>query len=133
MLLKGGKVYFQGAFSEKDILIEEGKIKKVGEPGLHDEGAEVIDCSGLHIMPGVIDAHVHFRIPGAEKKEDWQSGSRAALQGGVTTVLDMPNNTPSITTVEALEEKRKMVKGQSYVNYVNKVNLVAYHTNSPFC
>ena len=118
MLLKNGQAYFENAFSSQDILIEKGKIKKVGAPGtLSAEKVETIDCSGLHILPGVIDAHVHFRIPGGEKKEDWQSGSRAALQGGVTTVLDMPNNTPPITSVEALERKREEVKGQALVNY----------------
>jgi dihydroorotase len=118
MLLKGGLVFFENAFSEKDVLIEKGKIKKVAAPGsLAAKKTETIDCSGLHVLPGVIDAHVHFRVPGAEKKEDWQSASRAALAGGITTVLDMPNNTPPTTSVEALESKRELVREQAMVNY----------------
>lgn len=63
-------------------------------------------------LPALIDPHVHFRTPGAEYKENWESGANAAINGGVTTVFDMPNNTPSITTLEILEEKIKLVDTQ---------------------
>src|SRR3989344_5820266 len=66
-------------------------------------------------IPGVVDAHVHFRDPGAERKEDFESGSKAAAAGGVTYVLDMPNNTPPVTTVEAFKEKDELVRGKSAV------------------
>lgn len=71
-----------------------------------------IDGSGLTLIPAAIDPHVHFRTPGAEYKEDWMSGARAALSGGVTTVFDMPNNTPSCTTKEDLRNKEQLVKQQ---------------------
>lgn len=77
------------------------------------EGEErVIDGSGLLMLPALIDPHVHFRVPGAEHKEDWQSASRAAIAGGVTTVFDMPNNTPSCITAERLRDKKRIIDGQ---------------------
>ncbi len=71
-----------------------------------------LDFSGLTAIPALIDLHVHFRVPGGEKKEDWKSGAIAALHGGVTTVCDMPNNSPPCTTVEALIEKKKLIDAQ---------------------
>lgn len=72
---------------------------------------------GKVLIPGVIDVHVHFRDPGAPEKEDWESGSAAALAGGVTTVLDMPNTNPATVTVEALEAKRAIAKAKSKVGF----------------
>lgn len=113
----------------QDLLIEDGKIKRIGANLSLDSGRgqndikggqddfEVIDCGGKYLLPGIIDSHVHFRTPGHEYKEDWETGSRAALMGGVTTVLDMPNNMPPIFTVEALEAKRKLVAEKAMVNF----------------
>jgi dihydroorotase-like cyclic amidohydrolase len=67
--------------------------------------AKIIDCTGLHILPGVVDSQVHFREPGLEHKEDLESGSRAAVLGGVTTVFEMPNTKPLTTSAEALADK----------------------------
>ena len=72
---------------------------------------------GKFTIPGLIDAHVHFRDPGFPEKEDWASGSAAALAGGVTTVLEMPNTNPPTLTVEALEEKRKIAQQKSKVHF----------------
>ncbi|MBI5635715.1 dihydroorotase, partial [Candidatus Micrarchaeota archaeon] len=79
-------------------------------------GEEALDCSGKFVFPGLIDAHVHFRDPGATHKEDFLTGSRAALSGGVTTVLDMPNNSPPVSTIEALEQKIECA-GKSACDY----------------
>ncbi len=93
----------------KNIEQLDGKIEDV----VIDSCAEqILDGRGLTLLPALIDPHVHFRVPGAEYKEDWQSGARAALAGGVTTVFDMPNNTPSCCTVEALHQKAKLIKDQ---------------------
>lgn len=78
---------------------------------------EEIDGTGLYLLPGLIDAHVHFRDPGNNEKEDWLSGSKAALAGGVTMVLDMPNTNPPSLTVAALEAKRSLAKSKSLVNF----------------
>lgn len=78
-------------------------------PGLHEQE---IDGSHLTVLPALIDPHVHFRVPGAEHKEDWKSGALAAVRSGVTTVLDMPNNNPPCTTLERLHEKKRLIDAQ---------------------
>lgn len=111
-LIKG----FEG--QKKNILIEDEYIKEISDRDISlSENVEVIDCEGLLVLPGVIDAHVHFRQPGAEYKADMLSESMAALVGGVTTVFDMPNNTPSITTKSLLEEKLALCKQNMLCNY----------------
>ncbi|MBU0597532.1 dihydroorotase [Patescibacteria group bacterium] len=96
-----------------DILIADGKIQDIG-PTL--SGDKAIDIGGKLVIPGVIDAHVHFREPGGEKKEDWTSGSQAAATGGVTSVIDMPNNNPAIINKKTLGLKRDLAQ-KSLVNY----------------
>ena len=99
-----------------DLLVRDGRISKI-EPNITDSAELVINESGLTLMPGVIDSHVHFREPGATHKETIQSGSRAAVSGGVTTFFDMPNNTPATVTVDALNEKKARAAESSYANY----------------
>ena len=77
----------------------------------------MIDAEGLHILPGVIDSHVHFREPGYTYKEDWATGTIAAACGGVTLVLEMPNTRPPTATVEALELKKRLAAEKAYVDY----------------
>ncbi|MFH1218626.1 MAG: dihydroorotase family protein [Candidatus Peregrinibacteria bacterium] len=115
ILLRNGEIVTTAGVSKADVLVENGKIVDVGD--VDGKGAEAVDCSGKVILPGLIDAHVHFREPGQEYKEDFESGSMAAASGGVTTVFDMPNNKPPILSLEAFEKKRKLVLGRSYVNY----------------
>src|SRR5690606_2246225 len=79
-----------------DIAVRGGRIAAIGDVG-RDAG-EIVDCTGLHILPGVIDTQVHFREPGGEHKEDLESGSLSAVMGGVTGVFEMPNTTPLTTT-----------------------------------
>lgn len=125
ILLKNGEVVSSKGTLRIDVLIEDGKIVGFPEEGDRPpdgrgqgiEDAEVVDCMDKLILPGVIDPHVHFRDPGATYKEDFESGSRAAVSGGVTTVLDMPNNEPPTTSRKALDAKRALVSGRSYANY----------------
>lgn len=114
LAIKNGRIFFDGRLIEAEILCEDGKIKKIAK---RVDGDETVNARGNLVLPGVIDAHVHFRVPGMEHKEDWVTGSRSAAKGGVTTVLDMPNTLPPTTTVKLLEEKRRLVKGKSLVNY----------------
>jgi dihydroorotase len=109
MLIKNGRIFYNGDFVEKSILIEEEKIKKIGSH-VENEESELIDAKGLLILPGLIDPHVHLREPGAEYKEDFRTGTRAAIAGGVTTVIDMPNNPLPTITVERLREKERLAK-----------------------
>ncbi len=99
-----------------DLLVKNGQIAKI-EPNLTDSAELIINESGLTLMPGVIDSHVHFREPGATHKETIQSGSKAAVSGGVTTFFDMPNNNPATITVEALNAKKARAAESSYANY----------------
>ncbi|GGY50096.1 dihydroorotase [Parvularcula lutaonensis] len=101
-VLKGGTVVNHDGAGIRDVAIEGGKIAAIGE---NLDGAEVIDCAGLHVFPGCIDTQVHFREPGNEHKEDLESGSRGAVLGGITAVFEMPNTKPSTSNREALEDK----------------------------
>ena len=87
-----------------DIVIENEIIKSVGAVKKNNNE---IDIDGKLVIPGIIDAHVHFREPGGEPKEDWSTGSRAAVSGGVTTVIDMPNNNPPAIDKQSLNIKRE--------------------------
>ncbi len=111
-VLQGGKVFADGELTEKDIAVEGGKITFNGA-----KNPRKIDCSGMLILPGAIDSHVHFRAPGGESREDWLTGSRAAVSGGVTTVLDMPNNNPAAKTLHLLREKRRTAEKLSLCNF----------------
>ena len=112
MILKGAKVFIGGTFKETDVAVRGNKIAHLQKT---DEEGE--DCSGLHILPGVIDAHVHFRDFGQEYKADWVTESKAAVAAGITTVLDMPNNLQPITNEHLLMAKRQSVRSRSLVNF----------------
>ncbi|MEX1307685.1 MAG: dihydroorotase [Eubacteriales bacterium] len=95
ILIKAGKIVDEKKTYTADILIENGMIKKIGE-GISQDNAEIIDASGLTIIPGMIDMHCHLREPGQEYKEDILSGSQAAVKGGFTSIVCMPNTDPVI-------------------------------------
>ena len=99
-----------------DIAVEGGKIAYVGSRPA-GRAKETISAIGKFIMPGVIDTHVHFRDPGHSHKESWATGSRAAVSGGVTTVMDMPNTRPTTTDVGALQDKRAKASADSRANF----------------
>ena len=104
-----------------NCLIEDGQIRALSaevpvRPG-GSEDLQIIDGQGHWLWPGVIDGHVHFREPGATYKEDWLTGSQAAVAGGVTSVLDMPNTQPPTTTIERLEQKRALAARKSLCNF----------------
>jgi dihydroorotase len=104
VLLSGGTVINQDGASLRDIAIKGDSIVAIGHLAKARAG-QVVDCRGLHVLPGVIDTQVHFREPGLTHKEDLESGSRAAVMGGVTGVFEMPNTNPLTTTPEALADK----------------------------
>ncbi len=145
--LKNGEIGFSEGVFRGDLLIEGEKISKfLREDEKIDEEIEEIDCKGKLILPGFIDAHVHFREPGHTSKEDFETASSACVAGGITTVLDMPNNNPPIVSLEDLEKKRDIISGRSYVDYgfyiafngenvdeINRANVLAvkfYFANS---
>jgi dihydroorotase len=104
LILKGGTVVNQDGEGLRDLGIRGGRFAAIGDLS-RASAAEVIDCRGLHLLPGVIDSHVHFREPGLTHKEDLESGSRGAVLGGVTAVFEMPNTDPTTTTAEAVADK----------------------------
>jgi dihydroorotase len=104
LILKNGTVVNHDGQGQRDIGVRDGRIVAIGSLGSADAG-EIVDCTGLHVLPGVVDSQVHFREPGLEHKEDLETGSRAAVLGGVTAVFEMPNTNPLTTSEEALADK----------------------------
>lgn len=116
-VIKGGRTYVDGAFVAADIRIEDGIITAVGSQ-VDEEGAEVIDATGLHVVPGLIDVHVHFREPGFAYKETIATGSAAAACGGYTTVCPMPNLKPAPDTKAHLEEQLEIIRRTAAVKVI---------------
>jgi len=116
VILKSGTVVNQDGEGERDIAISGGRIAAIGALGAAGAG-EVIDCKGLHILPGVIDTQVHFREPGLTHKEDLETGSLGAVLGGVTAVFEMPNTNPLTVTEEAFIAKVKAGHHRMHCDY----------------
>ncbi|MFZ6761623.1 dihydroorotase [Pseudoroseomonas sp. WGS1072] len=113
LILRGGRCVLPWGEAEANIGVRAGRIAAIGALGGATAERE-IDCRGLHVLPGLIDPHVHLRDPGDPAVETIPTGTRAAVLGGIATVFDMPNTTPSITTQRALEEKRAYAQGKSW-------------------
>ena len=120
ILITGGKVINQGRIYEDcNVLVRGGRIAEVGRELSQYDGfvGRRIDARGKIVMPGVIDDHVHFREPGLTHKGDIASESRAAVAGGVTSYMDMPNTVPAATTLDEVERKFEMAAVSSMANY----------------
>ena len=115
-ILKNGVLVNEGHKTEADILIKNGKIEKIG-PSITELGAEIIDVKGSFILPGCIDDQVHFREPGLTHKASIYSESRAAVAGGITSYMEMPNTVPNATTQELLQDKYDIASKNSLANY----------------
>ena len=115
-LIRGAAVVLPRETVRTSVLIEAGRIAAVGAAA-HTRADEVVEATGLHLMPGVIDDQVHFRDPGLTHKEDLRTGSRACAAGGVTSFLEMPNTIPQTVTVEALADKLALGARRSVVNF----------------
>lgn len=116
LILKNGKIINEGSIEEKDILIVNDKIEKI-DNDISDASGEVIDAEGKFVIPGIIDDQVHFREPGLTRKAEIFTESRAAVAGGVTSFMEMPNTIPPAITLELLEEKYKTASQRSIANY----------------
>lgn len=117
IVLKQATIMGENGFRKGEMLIDGPYIADMGETVSCPAGALVIDCQGKLVLPGLIDAHVHFRQPGMEQKANISSESQAAALGGVTSFMDMPNTSPATTTVEALHQKMQTAARDSLVNY----------------
>lgn len=114
-LLKNIAVVNEGQITVTDVLIDNGLIRKIGQSD--DPDATVIDGTGKYLFPGIIDGQVHFREPGLTHKADMHSESRAAVAGGTTSFIDMPNTVPNVLTMDILNEKYRIAAEKSLANF----------------
>ena len=115
-IYKGSSIVTHNNTYISDIAVKDGKIVEIGD--LSEKKAnQTIELKGYHLLPGVIDTQVHFREPGLEYKEDLNSGTKAAVLGGITGVFEMPNTNPATTNEDALKEKLKLAEGRLFCDY----------------
>ena len=117
LIIKNGTIVSSAASRRGHLLIHDGRVLEISVRDDLPDAGRTIDAAGLHVLPGLIDPHVHFRTPGLEYKEDFNTGSQAAAAGGITTVIDMPNVVPLTSTVQGFQAKVAAVQGTSYVDY----------------
>ena len=117
LLIKNAKIINEGNIFVGDILIEGEIISSISNKINIDSRTEVIDADGLLLIPGMIDDQVHFREPGHTHKGDISSESKAAIAGGVTSYIEMPNTNPNTTTIEEFNKKIKIATNNSYSNF----------------
>ena len=115
LIIKNGSCYIGGKFQNIDIALSGDKIKKIGKISLNN--AKVIDASNKMVLPGVFDTQVLFREPGANVAENLESGSRAAIAGGITSVFEMPNTNPPTSTFKEFNNKIIAAKNRMFCNY----------------
>src|ERR1700741_776438 len=116
LIVRGGEVVNHAGRGLADVGITAGKIAAVGDLAAASSG-ETFDAAGLTVLPGVIDSQVHFREPGLEWKEDLETGSRAAVLGGVVAVFEMPNTEPTTTDPDALADKLSRAAGRMHCDH----------------
>ncbi len=115
LIIKNGSCYIDGNLTKTDIGIFENKIKKIGKIELNS--SKVYDATGKIVLPGIIDTQVHFREPGSTDAEDLESGSRAAVLGGVTALFEMPNTNPPTSNLVEFDKKLQAAKNRMHSNY----------------
>lgn len=117
LVITGGTVVYPDSTTAACVAVRDGRIVAVGTADAMPPARETLDATGMHILPGAIDAHVHFREPGYTHKEDWGTGTAAAAMGGVTTVFEMPNVDPPTGTAETLAEKHRLAADKAHVDF----------------
>jgi dihydroorotase len=127
LILKGGTVVNHDGAGARDLGVRAGRFAAIGDLSRAAAG-EVIDCRGLHLLPGVIDTHVHFREPGLTHKEDLETGSLGAVMGGVTAVFEMPNTDPLTVSAETLADKLKRGHHRMHCDFAFFVGATADNT-----
>ena len=115
LIIKNGSCYIDGKLVTTDITVSKGKIKSIGKADLNNH--KVYDATNKIILPGIIDTQVHFREPGSTDAEDLESGSRAAVLGGVTSLFEMPNTNPPTANLVEFEKKLQAAKNRMHSNY----------------
>ncbi|NCU48486.1 MAG: dihydroorotase [Candidatus Fonsibacter lacus] len=115
LIIKNGNCFINNNLTQTDIGIKNNQIIRIGS--IDDSANKVLDAKGLTIIPGAIDTQVHFREPGNPDKEDLESGSKAAILGGITSIFEMPNTNPTTDNLERFQEKLDRAKNRMYCNY----------------
>ena len=115
LIIKNGSCYVNGQLEKTDLALTGNKIKKIGKVEVNS--AKVFDASNKIVLPGIIDTQVHFREPGSTDREDLESGSRAAVLGGVTSVFEMPNTNPPTSNLVEFDKKLNLAKNRMHCNY----------------
>lgn len=127
LILKGGTVVNHDGEGVRDVALRGGRIAAIGDVGA--SAAETVDCRGLHVLPGVIDSHVHFREPGLTHKEDLETGSQGAVLGGVTAVFEMPNTEPNTTSAPALFDKVSRARHRMHCDFAFYIGATRENTH----
>lgn len=117
LVIKNGWVVLPNETFKGGVAIKDEKFAAIGTDDVLPQGKEEIDAKGKHILPGIIDGHVHFREPGLTYKEDFGTGSTAAVCGGVAMVIDMPNTIPPTADAEQVKVKQKLAEEKSLVDF----------------
>ncbi len=118
VLIKNARIVNEGEIKEGDVYIVDGIIAEIADSiSAKSPDVNIIDAEGNYLFPGIIDDQVHFREPGLTHKETIEFGSRAAVAGGITSFIEMPNTIPQTTTIEELNAKFALAKKTSYANY----------------
>jgi len=115
LIIKNGSCFINSELKNQDLGIKDGKIFQIGK--IEDKAKEIFDAKSLIVLPGCIDTQVHFREPGSTDAEDLNSGSRAAIAGGITSVFEMPNTNPPTTNKKEFTKKLELAKNRMYCNY----------------
>jgi dihydroorotase len=115
LIIKNGSCFINGKLEKTDIALVGNKIKKIGKMETND--TKVFDASDKLVLPGIIDTQTHFREPGSTDREDLESGSRAAVLGGVTSVFEMPNTNPPTSNLVEFDKKLNLAKNRMHCNY----------------
>ncbi|MBW3616249.1 MAG: dihydroorotase [Proteobacteria bacterium] len=116
LVVRGGEVVNHAGRGRADVGVRDGRVVRIGDLGTASAG-EVVEAAGLTVLPGLIDTQVHFREPGLDWKEDLETGSRAAVLGGVTTVFEMPNTDPNTTDATTLADKLERAQGRMHCDH----------------
>ena len=132
LLIKNGQLVTADRIYAADLAINDGKYAAILAPGSDAEAKEVVDAKGNLVFPGIIDCHAHLNEPGFESREDFETGSRAAVSAGCTTLIEMPlNNDPSLMNKEIFDMKYAAISRHSYVDYALWGGIVGDFDDSP--